>query len=637
MSGPTADSHDERVGTAESETEARAKLGKYEIVDKIGDGGFGVVYQGYDPFIKRYIALKTCTSPDEEVRERFFREAEISGRLDHPNIVRVLDFGIHEETPFLVQEFLQGQNLNQKIRDRVFIPYSEQLLILIQIARGLEYAHSMGVIHRDVKPSNVQILDDGTAKIMDFGIAILHQMESRVTREGMAVGTAAYLAPEQIRGEPPDPRTDIFSFGVLAYELVTTERPFGKETISATFYEILHDDPVPISSAQCPEALRAVIHRCLRKEADERYQSFREILQDLNRVRDQLQKRRPSSSLTQSLRRAAHDPSLEATKVRPTSVPPVARKPPVSEVKYEPPITSEWAAGGEPRRHRTTKAPLFLLILLLLAGGGSYWWLHQQGIAPPVRQVAETIQLGGKALINDLLSAVGLSSPLERAPAAGGESAADGGAAPTVSESEPAAAPAPVDVAQGLSAEEAAPPAAVPEALVPFQREEPAPTRANLVIEQSWHQAMTVSLDGGPPLALSTAKNLEVEPGNHVLMFALRTPRYRSTDTVDVALEAGEKITVKSPISPPGALSVQASLGSPQGVVAINGSVIGDTPFQGRLLKPGTYRMTIRPAGDPSAAAVETGLTVQSGRETVVTFDITGQRGLEIRRRPIER
>ncbi|MGB6336587.1 MAG: serine/threonine-protein kinase, partial [Thermoanaerobaculia bacterium] len=204
MPDATTDNHDTSTGTPESEREARERLGKYEIVEKIGDGGFGVVYQGYDPYIKRYIALKTCTSPDGEVRERFFREAEISGRLDHPNIVRVLDFGIHGDTPFLVQEFLQGQNLDRKIRDRQFLPYSEQLLILMQIARGLEYAHSMGVIHRDVKPSNIQILTDGTAKIMDFGIAILHQMDSRVTREGMAVGTAAYLAPEQIRGEPPE-------------------------------------------------------------------------------------------------------------------------------------------------------------------------------------------------------------------------------------------------------------------------------------------------------------------------------------------------------------------------------------------------------------------------------------------------
>jgi hypothetical protein len=120
-------------------------------------------------------------------------------------------------------------------------------------------------------------------------------------------------------------------------------------------------------------------------------------------------------------------------------------------------------------------------------------------------------------------------------------------------------------------------------------------------------------------------------------MFALRTPSYRSTETVDVSLGAGEKVTVKSPIAPPGSLSAQASLGSPQGVVSINGKPVGATPFQGHLLKPGSYRMTIRPVSDPSAAGIETTLTVQAAKETVVTFDITGQRELQVRRRPIRR
>ena len=413
MSGATTDDHEIHTGTPESESESRERLGKYEIVEKIGDGGFGVVYQGYDPYIKRYIALKTCTSPDSEVRERFFREAEISGRLDHPNIVRVLDFGIHDDTPFLVQEFLQGQNLDRKIRDRQFLPYSEQLLILMQIARGLEYAHSMGVIHRDVKPSNVQILDDGTAKIMDFGIAILHQMESRVTQEGMAVGTAAYLAPEQIRGEPPDPRTDIFSYGVLAYELVTGKRPFGKDSISATFYEILNDDPTPISGAQCPAELRTLIHRCLQKDAYRRYESFKEILLELSHVRDELQKQRPTRSLTQSLRRVAPDPSLAVTMVRPQSDSiPIRRPPRISEVKYQSPATS---AHGLPvmdvRRRKASKVPLVLLVLLLLGAGGTYWYLERLEMAPPIGQIAQTIKVGGDALVDDVRTAIGRPSP----------------------------------------------------------------------------------------------------------------------------------------------------------------------------------------------------------------------------------
>ncbi|TNF70924.1 MAG: serine/threonine protein kinase [Acidobacteria bacterium] len=643
MPGATTDSQDFNTGTPEPENEARERLGKYEIVEKIGDGGFGVVYQGYDPYIKRYIALKTCTSPDSEVRERFFREAEISGRLDHPNIVRVLDFGIHDDTPFLVQEFLQGQNLDRKIRDRTFLPYSEQLLILMQIARGLEYAHSMGVIHRDVKPSNVQILDDGTAKIMDFGIAILHQMDSRVTQEGMAVGTAAYLAPEQIRGEPPDPRTDIFSYGVLAYELVTGERPFGKDSISATFYEILNDDPVPISGAQCPAELRTLIHRCLQKDANRRYDSFKEVLRQLSQVRDELQKQRPSRSLTQSLRRVAPDPSLAVTKVRPQSDNiPIQRPPRISEVRYQSPGSSAYGLPVvDMRSRKTSKVPLVLLILILLGAGVTYWWLEQQEVAPPIRQIAETIKVGGDALVDDVRTAIGRPSQPEETPAevtSEPEGEVGPEPAPVESASEPPVEEAAVEEAADQPAvEEETPPELAEAPLVPFQQQELEPSQATLVVSRSWHKAMTVSVDGGPALSLTTPRNLELEPGNHVLLFALRTPSYRSNETVDVSLEAGEKITVKSPIAPPGSLSVQASLGSPQGVVSINGKPVGATPFQGHLLKPGSYRMTIRSVSDSSAPGIETTLNVQAAKETVVTFDMTGERELQVRRRPIRR
>jgi hypothetical protein len=478
---------------------------------------------------------------------------------------------------------------------------------------------------------------------MDFGIAILHQMESRMTQEGMAVGTAAYLAPDQIRGEPPNPRTDIFSYGVLAYELVTGKRPFGKDSISATFYEILNDDPTPISGAQCPAELRTLIHRCLQKEAHRRHESFKEILLELSHVRDELQRQRPTRSLTQSLRRVAPDPSLAVTKVRPQSDNiPIRRPPRISEVKYQSPATS---AHGLPvvdvRSRRTSKVPLVLLVLLLLGAGGTYWYLERLEMAPPIRQIAETIKVGGDALVDDVRTAIGRPSPsTETAAEVPGDPVGEVGAEPDPSESvpEPPVEEAPpAETADQTASEETTAPAIEEAPLVPFQQQEIEPTLATLVVSQSWHKAMTVSVDGGPVMSLTTPRNLELEPGSHVLMFALRTPSYRSNETVDVSLEAGEKITVKSPIAPPGSLSAQASLGSPQGVVSINGKPVGATPFQGHLLKPGSYRMTIRPASDPSAPGIETTLNVQAARETVVTFDMTGQRELQVRRRPIKR
>src|SRR5687768_4367370 len=142
------------------------KLGKYDILEKIGSGGYGVVYRGYDPFIKRVVAIKTCSFEDERVRLRFYREAEIAGNLIHPNVTTVYDFGLHEGVPYLVEEYLTGEDLGEVIARRDPLSVSRKLDYLVQVARGLEYAHSQGVVHRDIKPGNIRILDNGRAKIM---------------------------------------------------------------------------------------------------------------------------------------------------------------------------------------------------------------------------------------------------------------------------------------------------------------------------------------------------------------------------------------------------------------------------------------------------------------------------------------
>ena len=215
-------------------------IGKYEVVEKIGEGGFGTIFKGFDPHIRRFVAIKSCTSDEEDLRSRFLHEAQIAGNLQHRHVVTVYDFGLQDGVPYLVQEYLSGEDLDRKIKRQEFIPLAEKLLYLIQVARGLEYAHSRGVVHRDVKPANIRILEDGTAKIMDFGIAKLADQETGLTATGMTIGTAAYLAPEQIRGEPIDRRTDIFSWGVTAWELLAYRRPFTGQHISTVLYQILH-------------------------------------------------------------------------------------------------------------------------------------------------------------------------------------------------------------------------------------------------------------------------------------------------------------------------------------------------------------------------------------------------------------
>ena len=256
------------------------QVGKYEIIEKIGVGGFGTVYKGRDPFIKRAVAIKTCQSEEEEIKKRFFREAEFAGNLHHRNVTTIYDFGVTDDgTPYIVQEFLTGDDLDKAIKRKQPLTLARKLQILIDVCDGLGYAHAAGIIHRDIKPSNIRILEDGTVKIMDFGIAKSMISPSTLTQTGITLGTASYLAPEQIRGDDLDPRTDIFSLGVLAYEIVTGQKPFAGDHISTVLYKIMNEMPAPPSSLDpaLPRGLDATILKALEKDRARRFSSCAEL------------------------------------------------------------------------------------------------------------------------------------------------------------------------------------------------------------------------------------------------------------------------------------------------------------------------------------------------------------------------
>ena len=256
------------------------RFGKYAVEGRIGEGGFGVVYKGRDPDLRRTVAIKTCVRPDLELRRRFFREGQIAAGLQHSHIVTVYELGVEEGVPYLVQEFLSGRDLRSLIEEGPEPSLKEKLEILCQVARGLEHAHRAGVLHRDVKPANIRILDDGTAKILDFGIAKLLDAESQLTGTGTTLGTVGYLAPEQLRSQPLDRRADVFSFGVVAYELLTKERPFQGEDFSQISYQLLYEEPMPLVQRwlDCPKALSDLIQRCLGKDPEGRPSDFEEVL-----------------------------------------------------------------------------------------------------------------------------------------------------------------------------------------------------------------------------------------------------------------------------------------------------------------------------------------------------------------------
>ncbi|MCI0414480.1 protein kinase [bacterium] len=274
------------------------KIGKYTIVERIGRGGMGYVYRAVDPFLKRDIALKTMlkdVSEDPDLRTRFVREAQSAGGLRHPNIVTIYDLGEDEEgCPYIAMEFLTGTDLEQIIKNKIELLLPKKLDVLIQTSIGLGYAHNNGIVHRDIKPANIRLLDNGDVKIMDFGIAKISA--SHFTRTGMIMGTPHYMAPEQIRGEKVDRRADIFSLGVVLYELLSFRKPFPGDNPTTVLFKIIHSEPDPLTDGQFvpPEGLEDVIHRALAKNQEERYQTCEELTDDLLQVLGQIQQADPT-------------------------------------------------------------------------------------------------------------------------------------------------------------------------------------------------------------------------------------------------------------------------------------------------------------------------------------------------------
>lgn len=268
------------------------KLGKYELLGELGHGAMGIVYRARDPIINRLVALKTITTgvaDDPAMLERFYREAQSAGGLQHPNIVTIYDMGEAGSLPYIAMELVEGENLEQLIARRAPVPTTMKLVYAMQACRAFDYAHKRGIVHRDIKPGNIMLGKDGTVKVVDFGIARV--MEASRTQTGMLIGTFAYMSPEQYHGEHADERSDIWSFGVLLYELLCYERPFKGPTPASLMRSICQESPsaTPQSVEPLPRELEAIIARVLQKSPRDRYQSMEDLLGDLDPVCKKLQ------------------------------------------------------------------------------------------------------------------------------------------------------------------------------------------------------------------------------------------------------------------------------------------------------------------------------------------------------------
>ncbi|MEM9554211.1 MAG: protein kinase [Acidobacteriota bacterium] len=599
-------------------------IGKYELIEQIGVGGFGEVYKGRDPFIKRPVAVKTCSSNNEEIRSRFFQEAEIAGNLHHRNVTTVYDFGVQDGMPYLVQEYLSGEDLDRKIKRRDYLPWPEKLFYLLQTARGLAYAHERGVIHRDIKPANVRVLEDGTTKIMDFGIAKLAQQETGLTQTGMTLGTAAYLSPEQIRGGAIDVRTDIFSFGVLAYELLTYERPFRGEQISQVLYKLVNEPPPPMTEhwPAAPADIVALVDACLQKDPTARPADGGVLVRELERLQRRLREEWSTSHSidTRSAAAAAtpdSGPHDDATTAESQQTPsggldelelsaPIASRDLTtarsgqSTAQYDVPHhalpqhgTETVAAVARTTRNRWTA--LGAVLVLALVAGGAGWWFGAREAESSSRDDAPTT--------------VDVTAPTEgvadAAPgAANNPPGADAGESPeSASDDGPRAGED--DDASG--------------------DDEPAPAAPDepgrlVVPALLWAETASVSA-GGRSYDLQRGRTIELPAGSYDVVFRVADPDYALVRSRRVQIGAGESVRLQSPIPAPASLSIRPFPRRPQGLVILDGEAPQPTPLRRLRLEPGRHTIEIRPL-EGEEPVLRRLVELESLQETILTFDL---------------
>src|SRR3989440_1121235 len=354
-----------------------AKLGRYEIRSHIGTGGMGEVYLAQDLTLDRKVALKVLpedVASNRQRMQRFVQEAKAASALNHPNIITIHEIGTEPGAHFMATEFIDGENLRHHLR-RTPLTLTEAIDIALQVASALSSAHAAGIIHRDIKPENIMLRQDGIVKVLDFGLAKLtdqwraNEVDQDaatqamvLTEPGMVVGTTAYLSPEQARALEVDPRTDIWSLGVVLYEMITRHTPFKSDTASDTSAAILKTEPPALSQfvPEVPTEIERIVKKALQKNRDERYQGVKDLLLDLKSLRRDLD---VSAAMQRSGAPLSLEQSLSAASRQ--SLPPTAH------------VSTQVSALSQQLGLTSGARWLWLATILLISGlalGGWFWW-----------------------------------------------------------------------------------------------------------------------------------------------------------------------------------------------------------------------------------------------------------------------
>jgi serine/threonine-protein kinase len=384
------------------------RIGRYEIAGELGKGAMGVVYKATDPNIGRTVAIKTLRidihgAENEEILGRFKNEARAAGMMNHANIITIYDAGEQEGMFYIAMEFIEGQTLQGLLKQEKALPVEKATAIVRQVCSGLDYAHARGIIHRDIKPANIMITGDGTVKIMDFGIA--KSGGTGMTSTGQVVGTPNYMSPEQVKGKPLDGRTDLFSVGVVLYEMLTGFRPFAGENVTTIIYKILHENPpAPRDLVDgLNSGLSAVVMKALAKAPEERFATGAEFARAVQAYPwFKTEEVKPALEVI----RFDSNPGAMASPVPSATGSAAAVKP---EIKAEPGPDSRPAVKSTPMLDSTVSAPrqpdgppapaktgranaIGAVVLLIVLAVGAYVGLHRA--APPGNPPAADVNAG---------------------------------------------------------------------------------------------------------------------------------------------------------------------------------------------------------------------------------------------------
>jgi len=381
-------------------------VGRYRILDFLGAGAMGEVFLAEDPQIERRLAIKTVRLAGrpqeiEDRKRRLLREARAAGRLLHPNVVTLFDAGEAEGMLYLAFELVEGTDLAGRVESGPAISLREVLRIIRQVADALDFAHRQGIVHRDIKPSNILLDKQGKVKVADFGIAKVTGQSTELTVAGSVMGSPQYLSPEQIRGEELDGRSDIFSLGVVLYELLSQKRPFDGDTITTLVYQILHKEPPPISELRAvPDRLEALLRRMLAKSRDDRFATAAELAAEVAACERELSDETlsaPASNLPMQATRILPKRTTDAVQTPEASAPPgtpvtgtsvplpslpprVPTPPPIpARATAPPPVLRESpplaATPSRPGYGKSLAVAIMLVLFLMIgAGAAGVWW-----------------------------------------------------------------------------------------------------------------------------------------------------------------------------------------------------------------------------------------------------------------------